>query len=78
MAKQVESAGGIVGHIKGYARIGDPFVHASATDAQHAPAPEGDTSIPLDVDTQAQLAAIALLIDLDDLEQLVVSALEAI
>ena len=68
-------AGMHVGHIKAYARMGDAFAHASATDAQHAPACEGDTDLLLDSDTQCQLVAIALLIELDDLEQIVVSQL---
>ena len=75
VAQQVESAGALVGHIKAYARMGDSFAHASATDAQHAPACEGDTDLLLDSDTQCQLVAIALLIELDDLEQIVVSQL---
>ena len=75
VAQQVESAGAIVGHIKAYARMGDSFAHASATDAQHAPACEGDVGMLLSSDTQCQLVAIALLIELDDLEQIVVSQL---
>jgi len=76
VAQQVESAGAIVGHIKAYARMGDSFAHASATDAQHAPACEGDTGMLLDSDTQCQLVAIALLIELDELERIVVSQLQ--
>lgn len=76
IAKQVESAGGIVGHIKAYARAGESFAHASATDAQHAPACEGDARLPLGPDVQCQLVAIALLIDLEQLERIVISALE--
>ena len=75
VAQQVESAGAIVGHIKAYARAGDAFAHASATDAQHAPACEGDAGMLLDSDTQCQLVAIALLIELDELERIVVSQL---
>lgn len=76
VAQQVESAGAIVGHIKAYARSGESFAHASATDAQHAPACEGDTNLLLDSDVQCQLVAIALLIELDELEQIVVSQLK--
>ena len=75
VAKRVESAGGIVGHIKAYARTGESFVHASATDAQHAPSCEGDARMPLKPETHCQLVAIALLIDLEQLEQIVVDAL---
>ena len=75
IAQQVESAGAIVGHIKAYARAGELFAHASATDAQHAPACEGDASLLLEPDTQCQLVAIALLIELDELERIVVSQL---
>ena len=73
VAQQVESAGAIVGHIKAYARSGDSFAHASATDAQHAPACEGDFQLPLTPEVQCQLVAIALLIELDELEQIVTS-----
>ena len=73
VAQQVESAGAIVGHIKAYARSGDSFAHASATDAQHAPACEGDLQLPLTPEVQCQLVAIALLIELEELEQIVTS-----
>ncbi len=75
VAQHVESAGGIVGHIKAYARAGDSFVHASATDAQHEPSCEGDASLSLGPEVHCQLVAIALLIDLEQLEQIVVGAL---
>ena len=75
IALQVESAGGIVGHIKAYAREGEAFVHASATDAQHAPACEGDASLVLGPATNCQFVSIALLIDLAQLEQIVLAAL---
>ena len=76
IAQQVEAAGGIVGHIKAYARAGESFVHASSTDAQHEPACEGDACTALTPDVQCQLVAIALLIDLDQLEEIVVAALD--
>ena len=75
VAQQVESAGAIVGHIKAYARSGESFAHASATDAQHVPACEGDIDLLLDSDVQCQLVAIALLIELDELERIVVNQL---
>ena len=76
IAQQVEAAGGIVGHIKAYARAGESFVHASATDAQHEPACEGDAGTALTPDVQCQLVAIALLLDLDQLEESVAAALD--
>ena len=76
VAQEVEFAGAIVGHIKAYARSGESFAHASATDAQHAPACEGDVGMLLSSDTQCQLVAIALLIELDELERIVVSQLQ--
>ena len=75
VARQVESAGGIVGHIKAYAKLGDSFAHASATDAQHAPSCEGVLDLPLNPETHCQLVAIALLVDLEQLEQIVIGAL---
>jgi len=78
VAHASELAGGIVGHVKGYARAGESFVHASVTDAQHAPACEGDAQLPLNLDTQIQLVAIVLLIDQSELECIVVKALEAL
>ena len=75
VAQRVESAGGIVGHIKAYARSGEAFAHASVTDAQHAPASEGETALALDPNVQCQLVAIALLVDLDSLEEAVFDAL---
>lgn len=78
MAREAESAGGIIGHIKGYARDGESFVRASITDAQHAPICEGDAQLPLGSGAQVQLVAIVMLIDLDELERIVAGALEAL
>ena len=75
-SENIEAAGGIMGHIKAYARSGESFAHASATDAQHEPTCEGDVQLPLEPDVQTQLVAIALLIGLDDLESIVVEALK--
>lgn len=75
IAQRVESAGGIVGHIKAYARAGESFAHASVTDAQLAPACEGDVNLVLGPDVQCQLVAIALLVDLDVLEEIVLEYL---
>ena len=78
IACKVEAAGGIVGHIKAYARTEDSFAHASVTDAQHAPACEGDLQLPLGLDVQCQLVAIALLIDLEQLERIVTDTVERV
>ena len=75
IAQHVESTGGIVGHIKAYVRAGESFAHASVTDAQHAPACEGDAGLVLGPDVQCQLVAIALLVDLDVLEEIVLESL---
>lgn len=75
IALQVESCGAIVGHIKAYARVGEEFAHASATDAQHEPACDGNIELALGPDVQCQFVAIALLIDLAELERIVVGAL---
>lgn len=78
VAQRVESAGAIVGHIKAYARSSESFAHASVTDAQHSPACEGDVDLLLSSDVQSQLVAIVLLINLDELEHIVVEALESL
>ena len=77
IARQAELSGGIIGHIKAYARAADSFAHASATDAQHAPSCEGDVQMPLSPGVQCQIVAIVLLIDLDQLERMVVDVLGA-
>ena len=75
IAQRVEAADGIVGHIKAYARADESFARASATDAKRAPACEGDAGLVLGPDAQCQLVAVALLVDLDILEE---TALESL
>ena len=67
IAQAAESAGGFVGHIKGFARRGDEFAHASVTAADLPPTFEGDQTLSLDTATEIQLVAIVLLISEDDL-----------
>ena len=75
VAQKVEEQGAIVGHIKAYARTADSFSHASTTDAQRMPSSEGDLQMALGPDVQCQLVVIALLVDLDVLEQIAIAAL---
>ena len=77
VASAVESAGGIVGHIKAFARRDDAFVHASVTASYLDPECEGDTEICLDTATELQLAVIALLIEREQLLALCKNALLA-
>lgn len=67
IAQDVENAGGIVGHIKAFAKQGDSSVHASVTAADLAPTIDGDQSCALAPSTDVQLVAIALLVTEDDL-----------
>lgn len=66
-ARSVEDAGGIVGHIKAFAKQGDTFTHASVTAADLAPTCEGDPQLELGMEADVRLAAIVLLISQDDL-----------
>ena len=67
IAQAAENSGGIVGHIKGFARQGDDFAHASVTSADLAPAIEGDKALSFGAEATVQLVAIVLLIDQADL-----------
>lgn len=75
IAERAEGAGGIVGHIKGYAETASGFAHASCTDASLGANVEGDPGLLLDSAAKAQLVAIVMLIDVPDLERIVVEAL---
>ena len=77
IADRSEEASGIVGHIKGYAGVGESFVHASCTDAAQGVTTQGDSSLALDADSTIQLVAIVMLLDLHDLQSIVTTALEA-
>lgn len=76
IAEQADVAGGIVGHIKGYAEAGEGFVHASCTDAAQGVALQGNSDLILDANSKIQLVAIVMLLDLHDLQHIVVAALE--
>ncbi|MBQ9042673.1 MAG: hypothetical protein IJ111_07645 [Eggerthellaceae bacterium] len=76
IAEQVEQAGGIVGHIKAYAKDGDAFARASVTAANLDPTYEGDLDMQLAPGTEAQAVAIALLIDQHALLDICKAALE--
>ena len=78
IAVAAEAAGGIVGHIKGFARTGEAFVHASCTDANQPPQFEGDAAFALGPESQVELVAIVMLIELEELEHIVEEALQAI
>ncbi len=63
IARAVEDAGGIVGHIKAFAKRGDVFARASVTAADLPPVCDGDQSLSLDPSADIQFVAIALLVD---------------
>ena len=67
IASEIEAAGGIVGHVKAFARQDGAFAHASTTEAGRAPDCEGDVSSPFGPDADVQFVAIALLIGQDEL-----------
>ena len=67
IAADAEAAGGIIGHIKAFAREEDAFAHASVTTAELDPACEGDISASFGEEADIQLVAIVLLISQDDL-----------
>ena len=81
IASNAEAAGGIIGHIKAFAREEDVFAHASSTDASRKPDVEGDTAASFGPEADIQLVAIALLIDQDELisicKRAIVDALSA-
>ena len=67
IAQAAERAGGIVGHIKAFAKWDGSFARASVTAADLPPTCEGDLSLALGTATEVQLVAIILLIDETDL-----------
>ena len=67
IARRIDAMGGIIGHIKAFARNDDYFAHASITDPHHTITSEGDATQAFDSEADIQLVAIALLIGLDDL-----------
>lgn len=75
IAEDVEAAGGIVGHVKAFAREGSSFAHASVTAAYLEPALEGGASLGYGTQADIQLVAIALLISQDELVRVCEDAL---
>lgn len=75
IASGIEAAGGIVGHVKAFARQDGAFAHASATEAGREPDCEGDASFAFGPDADVQLVAIALLLGQDELVALCKGAL---
>ena len=71
VASEVEASGGVVGHIKAFARDDGDFAHASVLAADQNPESEGDLNMPLSSDADVQLAAIALLISRQELLEIV-------
>jgi len=67
IARASEQSGGIVGHIKAFAKRGDAFARASVTAADLPPTCDGDQSLALNASAEIQLAAIVLLVDQADL-----------
>ena len=63
IASSIEQAGGIVGHIKAFAKQEDAFARGSVTAANLPPSCDGDLALRLAPATEIQLVAIALLID---------------
>ncbi|MBR0405480.1 MAG: hypothetical protein IJI68_09845 [Eggerthellaceae bacterium] len=75
IASGIEATGGIVGHVKAFARQDGAFAHASATEAGREPDCEGDVSFAFGFDADIQFVAIALLLGQDELISLCKSAL---
>lgn len=63
IARAAEQAGGIVGHIKAFAKQDDVFGRASVTAADLPPTCDGDQSLVLGNTAEIQVVAIVLLID---------------
>ena len=78
VADQAEAAGGIIGHIKAFAKQGDAFAHASITSADIDPACEGDLTIALGEEADIQLVAIVLLIEQKSLIDMCRTALQSL
>ena len=77
IATQAELLGGIIGHIKGFAREGEVFAHASVTAADLEPTCEGATKESFGEEADIQLVAIVLLVGQDDLMTICRNALSA-
>lgn len=70
IAVGAEEAGGIVGHLKAYARQDDAFAHASVTAPNLPPTCEGDITTRFGEAATIQLVSIVMLIDQDALASL--------
>lgn len=70
IARAVEGEGAIVGHIKGYARQGGAFAHASVTAADIPATVEGGIAT-FSEGAEMQLVVIAMLISPEELLQVV-------
>lgn len=66
-ARDVEAAGGIVGHIKGFAREGDTYAHVSITDSALPATESGDVAASFTEHAEIQFVLIAMLVTLNDL-----------
>lgn len=67
IATDAEAAGGIIGHIKAYARDEQSFAHASVTAADLPPTCEGNAQASFGEGAHIQLVSIVLLIPQDEL-----------
>ena len=67
IAAGAEAAGGVVGHIKAYARDDSAFAHASVTTPDLPPTCEGDVQASFGEGATIQLVSIVLLVGQDDL-----------
>lgn len=67
IASASERKGGIVGHVKAFAKQGGAFARASVTAGDLAPTCDGDQSGAFGESAEVQLVAIVLLIDQADL-----------
>lgn len=65
IAAEIEDAGGIVGHVKVAARQDSISAHASIVQAGQNPSGSGDVDCSFGEASEIQIAAIALLVDLD-------------
>ena len=67
MAARAEEAGGIVGHVKAFAKEGASFAHASVVAADAEPTLEGDPSLSFGEEADIQLVCIVLLVGQEEL-----------
>ena len=75
IAARAAASGGVVGHIKGFARQAGATFRVSVTAAGLEPSCEGNRSLPFDSSADIQLVAIVLLLPQEVLQVLVRQAL---